>query len=102
MFLTGGLRLRSRVTLHLLKNAVLTMRNVSIRMRDGIEPTPLIRACHFRRIRMENVDVTNFNGDCLLLTKSDDEAIFRNVTCDTLEEEDFVRLTDEEFAIKSI
>lgn len=78
------------------------LRDVSIRMRDGIEPTPLLRACHFRRILLENVDVTNFNGDCLILTRSDDETVFRNVTCDALEEKDFVRRTDEEFIIKAI
>ncbi len=79
-----------------------TMRNISIRMRDGVEPAPLVRACHFRRILMENVDVTNFKGDCLILSRTEDETVLRNVTCDGLAEEDFVRLTDESFQIKSI
>ena len=49
----------------------LRLENVSLSFREGCEKEPLMKAAHFDRIGLSNVDVKNFEGEALILCWSD-------------------------------
>lgn len=79
----------------------LTLKNIEIEKLEGAGDEPLMKACNFSRITMENVNITGNAGDCLILAKSQGETVFKNVTCN-LQESDYVKMTNEEFNIETI
>ena len=79
----------------------LTLKNVEIEKLADVGDEPLIKACNFSRITMENVNIQGNAGECLILAKSQGETVFRNVTC-SLNESEYVKLTDEEFDIETV
>ena len=77
------------------------LKNVEIEKLADVGDEPLIKACNFSRITMENVNIQGNAGECLILAKSQGETVFRNVTC-SLNESEYVKLTDEEFDIETV
>ena len=76
-----------------------TMRRCGLSVREGVEPFPLIRACHYR-IALEDVAVS---GDitALVLARSQGVTALQNVRC-ALDEASQLQHTDEEFVIQPI
>lgn len=79
----------------------LCLKNVEISVRENADVETLIKTAHCKRIILENVKTENFNGNSLVLSKTDGEFIFDNVTC-SLDEKDYVKYTEETFKIKAI
>ena len=79
----------------------LCLKNVDVSIKDSAEVETLIKTAHCKRIILENVKTENFNGNSLILSKTEGEFIFENVTTN-LDEKDYVKYTDETFNIKSI
>ncbi len=77
------------------------LKNVDISIREDSALTELIKAAHCNRIVFENVNIENFSGDCIVRTATDGEYVFNNVKSE-LEEKQFVKKTDEAFAIRRI
>ena len=59
----------------------LTLKNVEISLREGHEDISLIHACNYNCIKLENVSVPNFKGDCIVKKWSEGQIIFNNVDC---------------------
>ncbi|MGI6173949.1 MAG: glycoside hydrolase family 28 protein [Christensenellales bacterium] len=78
-----------------------TLRRCTIALREDAEPMPLMRTENFRRIELDDVTVEGLKADHLILARTDGDFIFRNVIC-PLDEEQYVRKTDEEFVIHEI
>lgn len=68
-------------------------------MRDGFEGIDLIHACNYNSIRLENVAVSNFKGECIVKVWSDGDVIFDNVRCNA---SDKVKKSEEKFFSKAI
>lgn len=79
----------------------LTMENVFINMRESSTAEELIRACHYSRILIDQIQIDGFHGACLIKSKGVGEVDFRNVEC-SLPRETYVIQTDEDFVIKKI
>lgn len=79
----------------------LTMENISITMRESSAAEELVRACHYSRILMNQVQIDGFNGACLIKSKGVGEVDIRNVDC-SLAKETYVVQTDEDFVIEQI
>ena len=79
----------------------LCLKNVDVSVREDADFEALIKAAHCKRVVLDRVRVGKFGGECLLLTKTEGEFIFREVEC-PLEREQFVKHTDEIFKIKTI
>ncbi len=59
----------------------LKLEDVSISLREGAEDIDLIHACNYETLTLKNVTVSNFHGDCLVRTWSDDTVKLENVEC---------------------
>jgi hypothetical protein len=79
----------------------LRMKNIFVKIRDGVSVNELIRACNYDRILIENVHIDGFNGECLIKSQSVGDVDIRGVVC-ALPEDRYVSQTDEGFVIKSI
>lgn len=79
----------------------LTMRNVDIVMREDSDAEELIRAAHCKRIVLDDVKVKDFKGDCLVRALTDGETVFNDVDC-TIEPNDFVKKTENNFNIRTV
>lgn len=79
----------------------LTLENISVAMRPNAPAEEFVRACNYKRIRMENMSVEGFGGACLIRSKGMGETVLGQITCD-LPETDYVKQTDKDFVIKKI
>ncbi len=79
----------------------LTLKNISLSIRQGAETTELIRAAHCKRIVFDGVKIENFGGDCLVRALTDGEVVFSGVDCD-LEKDSFVKKAEESFNIRTV
>ena len=79
----------------------LRMKNIFVKIRDGVSVNELIRACNYDRILIEGMHVDGFNGECLIKSQSDGDVDIRDVFC-ALHEDRYVSQTDEDFVIKTI
>ena len=79
----------------------LTLKNIDISVRAGAEVTELIKSAHCKRITLENINLENFSGDCIVRTLTDVNVVSDNVIA-PLEKSDFVKKHYEDFKIKSI
>jgi hypothetical protein len=79
----------------------LTMRNVDIVMREDSDAEELIRAAHCKRIVLDGVKIKDFKGDCLVRALTDGETVFNDVDC-TIEKNDFVKKTENNFTIRTV
>jgi len=57
----------------------LHMENASIGIREGAPLTALIHAAGFAQIRLTDVKLTDFHGDCLVRTWSEGDVLTRNI-----------------------
>lgn len=79
----------------------LTMKNVLVRMREGASANELIRACNYERILIEGMRVEDFNGECIVRSKSEGEVVLKDIDCPTELEAEVLK-TQEAFVIASI
>ena len=79
----------------------LTLKNVSIEMRNGSECKDLIRASNYEKIAINNMTVNGFGGECLIKSKGEGKLELENVTC-PLKEDAFVQYTEENFIVNRI
>lgn len=79
----------------------LTMRNVSVSMRDDSDAEELIRAAYCKRIVLDDVKIQGFKGECLVRALTEGEYVFKNIDC-VLEEKDFVKKAKDNFNIKTV
>ena len=79
----------------------LRMENISLQMRDGAEVKELIRACNYSRIFIDGMNLRDFSGDCLIRTKGEGPIELNAIAC-SLEENAYVKETQEDFVIKKI
>lgn len=82
------------------EKAVLTLRNINAAMREGCEDIPFIKACNFKKIRLQDVKIDGLK-DTLILSRSEGEIELENVDVD-FDLDSAVKYTDEEFVIKTI
>ena len=59
----------------------LTFKDIDITLREGHEDISLIHACNYNCIRLENVTIPNFKGECVVKQWSEGLIIFNNVKC---------------------
>lgn len=77
----------------------LTLKNTELSLREGYENISLIHACNYNCIKLENVSVPNFNGDCVVKKWSDGQIIFNNVNCNGAKQ---TETAQEDFYAKTI
>ena len=79
----------------------LTLKNVSVAIRQGSDVPCLIRASHCSCVALEDVSLRDFAGECLVRNNTDSDYIFRSIES-PLSEADYVQKTDEPFYAKAI
>ncbi len=79
----------------------LTMKNIDISFRKGSEAVPLMHACNYERIELEQITLQNHCGDLLIKTWSDGEIVLRGIKCG-LEENNWIREAEEPFICRPI
>lgn len=74
----------------------LTMKNVSVKMRQGVDCAELIKACNYEKISIDGMTVDGFSGVCMIRSKGDGDAELKRIICDSdLQAE--ILYTDEDF-----
>ena len=53
--------------------------DVDMSIREGFENIDLINACNYECIKLKNVNVSNFKGECIVRKWSDGDVMFSNV-----------------------
>ena len=79
----------------------LKLKNINFSIRKNAPLLEIAKVAHCKKIIFDNVKIDGFNGDCLLRTRTECKREFNNVKCN-IEEENYVKTTDEEFNITGI
>lgn len=70
--------------------------NVDISMRESFEKTDFIHAANYKKILLENVNVGNYQGECLVKSWTSGDVQCKNVNCG-ISEDRIIMQTEEEF-----
>ena len=79
----------------------LTLKNIEISVREDAEVNELIKSAHCKKIVLDNVNLKNLKGDCIVRTLTNTALVADSVIC-PLNETDFVKKHNGYFKIKSI
>ena len=74
----------------------LTMKNVEISLREGYEDIVLMNACNYEKIKLENMNLTNYAGETLIKTWSDGDIELKEVHSNHLNDQ-LVKKAEERF-----
>lgn len=76
--------------------ASLTLRNVSLNLREGFTNIDLVHACNYKDIIFDHVNINNYEGNALVKVWSDGNVEFHELQC-CVDEEHYVVNAKEEF-----
>ena len=80
----------------------MTLKNLEYEYKNGSESEPFIKTAHFKKIKFENVNVSNYKGNAFIKTWSDGgETEVENLNANIAENEFIVKAT-EPFVCKAI
>lgn len=79
----------------------LKMKNVSVSIRQDASLRELIRACNYERILIDDMQIINYNGECLVRTKGMGSVEMNNIQS-SLDQKGYVMQTQDDFVIKKI
>ena len=79
----------------------LEMRNVSLNLHKDYSSTELIRACHYEKIKMDDINIDKFGGECIIRTLGSGNVELNDIHS-SVDEKNYVLQSNEEFTIQKI
>ena len=66
-----------------------------MKMRQEADCAELIRACNYKNIRLEDMDIDGFKGACLIRSRSEGAVELKNISCNSDLEADVLQTTED-------